>query len=164
MYSVDQKSRSRAHSNSNMAATPDASRLPMDPRLSSPPATYFRDVVISSITSLYQSLPHIDPSNIQLPPPGGWPEISSALLAAKGLHKTDEAVELLRHLPYITGKCPWMAPDSFVLDYRRFLEDEDGKYLFLWELAGYDDSDSVPPWVVQLTTGKSLRRHVLLCY
>lgn len=145
-----------------MATTPDPRQLSTDPRLSSP-ATYVRDVVISSITSLYQSLPHIDPSDIQFPPPVGWPEITSASLAAKGLQKTDEAVELLRHLPYITGKCPWVAPDSFVLDYRRFLEGEDGKYLFVWELAGYDDSDSVPPWVVQLTTGKSHWPMTLCC-
>ena len=32
---------------------------------------------------------------------------------------------------------------------------EKGRALFVWELAGYDDSKSVPPWVVQITTGKS---------
>lgn len=147
------KASTAIHSDSKMATTPDPRQLPPDPRLSSP-ATYSRDDVISSITSLYRSLPHIDPSDIQSPPPGGWAQITSASLAAKGLHKTDEAVELLRHLPYIAGKCPWVAPDSFVLDYRRFLEAPDGRYLFLWELARYEDSGSVPPWVVQLTTGE----------
>jgi hypothetical protein len=135
-----------------MTTTPEPRQLPPDPRLSSP-STYSRAAVISSITSLYQSLPHIDPSAIQFPPPGGWPEITSASLAARGLHKTDEVVELLRNLPYISGPRPWVAPDSFALDYRLVLKEE-GKYLFVWELAGYDDSASVPPWVVQLTTGR----------
>ncbi|KFZ19543.1 hypothetical protein V501_00623 [Pseudogymnoascus sp. VKM F-4519 (FW-2642)] len=135
-----------------MTATPDPRQLPLDPRLSSP-ATYSREVAISSITSLYQSIPHIDPSDIQFPPHGGWPEITTASLAERGLHKTDEAVEVLRNIPFITGIRPWVAPDSFALDYRRVLKEKGRAAVFVWELAGYDDSKSVPPWVVQVTTG-----------
>ncbi|KFZ15558.1 hypothetical protein V501_02658 [Pseudogymnoascus sp. VKM F-4519 (FW-2642)] len=144
-----------------MTPTPDPRQLPPDPRLSSP-ATYSREVAISSIISLYQSIPHIDPSDIQFPPPDGWPEITAASLAERGLHKTDEAVEILRSLPYISGVRPWVAPDSFALDYRRVLKK--GRAAgFVWELAGYDNSKSVPPWVVQVTTGttQSLRAYML---
>jgi hypothetical protein len=163
IYSGGHKSQFHPHSififtMTTTTTTPDPRQLPPDPRLSSPgpysPATYSRDVVISNIISLYQSLPHIDPSDIQFPPPGGWPEITSASLAARGLHKTDEVVEVLRNLPYISGEHPWVAPDAFALDYREVLKEE-RRHLFVWELAGYDDSKSVPPWVVQLTTGKS---------
>lgn len=138
-----------------MTTTPDPRQLPPDPRLSSP-ATYSREVAISSIISLYQSIPHINPSDIEFPPHGGWPEITTASLAERGLHKTDEAVEILRNLPFISGIRSWVAPDSFALDYRRVLKEKGRAATFVWELAGYDDSKSVPPWVVQVTTGKSL--------
>lgn len=138
-----------------MATTPDPRQLPPDPRLSSP-ATYSHEVAISSITSLYQSIPHLDPSDIEFPPDGGWPEITAASLAERGLHKTDEVVEILRNLPIISGIRPWVAPDSFALDYRRVLKERGRRApTFVWELAGYDDSISVPPWVVQVTTGRS---------
>ncbi|OBT94131.2 hypothetical protein VE01_07051 [Pseudogymnoascus verrucosus] len=135
-----------------MTTTPDPRQLSPDPRLSSP-ATYSREVAISSIISLYQSIPHIDPADIQFPPHGGWPEITTASLAERGLHKTDEVVELLQNIPFIAGIRPWVAPDSFALDYRRVLKEKGRAAVFVWELAGYDDSESVPPWVVQITTG-----------
>ena len=142
IYSNDHKSQQHSNFIFNMTTTPDPRQLPPDPRLSSL-ATYSREVAISSIISLYQSIPHIDPSDIQFPPHGGWPEITAASLVERGLHKTDEAVEVLRNMPFISGIRPWVAPDSFALDYRRVLKEKGRAAVFVWELAGYYDSKFV---------------------
>jgi hypothetical protein len=135
-----------------MSTTPDPSKLSPDPRLYSP-ATYSRDAVVANLVSLYESLPHIDPSEIHHAPPGGWPEINSASIAAHGIRKTDEAVELLRRLPYIDGSCPWVEPDAFPVDYRAVISAL-GNNPWLWELQDKNaDPARFPPWVVQLTTG-----------
>ncbi|TGJ84511.1 hypothetical protein E0Z10_g4227 [Xylaria hypoxylon] len=99
-------------------ATPDPQDLPPHPRLKSP-TTYKRDTIIQALADLYETLPHIDPSGVHRAPEEGWPEITDQSVAACGLRKTAEAVDLLRHLPYITGptNC-WFAPDAYAVDYR----------------------------------------------
>ena len=62
----------------------------------------------------------IRPSCIIEPPVGGWRNITTASLAP--LEKTDEVVELLRHLPYIKGdsEVEWnekIAPETDAFQY-----------------------------------------------
>ncbi|KAI1880138.1 hypothetical protein JX265_001759 [Neoarthrinium moseri] len=91
--------------------------LPPDPRLDSP-ATYSAPAVIASIETFYRSLPHISPEHIHTPPPGGWPSITKEALGKWNIHKTEQVVGLLRHLPYLCSSQPRIAPDARVIDYR----------------------------------------------
>lgn len=140
--------------------TPDPRSLPPDPRLPSP-SLYSQDVCVAALTSLYESLPHIASSDIRYPPAEGWPEITQASLQAVGLRKTDQVVELLRHLPYINGQFPWVAPDAYVVDYRKAVT-ERGTYPFRpLELSKAltgppGEGNLVKPWVVEITSGKLL--------
>lgn len=65
---------------------------------------YSRDEVVAELTSFYEFLVglHLPASAIKYPPPGGWPDISSeSLVAIAGLYKSDAAVDLIRHIPFI---------------------------------------------------------------
>lgn len=68
-------------------------------------SVYSRDSAVKAVRSYYTflaaKLGAIRPSCIIEPPVGGWPNITTASLAS--LEKTDEVVDLLRHLPYIKG-------------------------------------------------------------
>ncbi|KAG9567447.1 hypothetical protein KCU71_g3796, partial [Aureobasidium melanogenum] len=65
--------------------------------------TYSRDETVAAITEFYKfyiRLPYIDPNALVLAPEdGGWPNIDATELRNRG--KSDEVIELLRHLPYI---------------------------------------------------------------
>lgn len=63
---------------------------------------YDRDEVIASVTDYYNFLIthlHFQPSELKTPPPTGWPQIDQNRLAFLG--KTDEAINLVQHLPYL---------------------------------------------------------------
>jgi hypothetical protein len=66
---------------------------------------YSREITVKAIRSYYAflaaKLGAIRPSCIIEPPVGGWPNVTTASLAP--LEKTDDVVDLLRHLPYIKG-------------------------------------------------------------
>lgn len=75
--------------------------LPPDPRLKNP-STYNREQIVAAVTDFYQfltTLPYVEPDDILYPPPEGWPQITKDRLAF--LNKTNEVIELLRHLPYL---------------------------------------------------------------
>lgn len=63
--------------------------------------TYSRGEIVSTLTTFYQFLTtmYIPTGDILHPPPGGWPEITKEKFAF--LSKTDRAIDLLRHIPYI---------------------------------------------------------------
>lgn len=139
-----------------MSSTPDPGQLPADPRLAHP-ATYSRDAVVAALASFYEGLPHVDPADICRAPAGGWPEISEASVAARGLVKTAEVVELLQRLPYLSGDNSWVAPDAAAVDYRAVVGASRGNRPWLWDLSGPGrkaDPPRFPPWVVQLTSGE----------
>ncbi|KAI2635309.1 hypothetical protein GGS21DRAFT_75345 [Xylaria nigripes] len=135
--------------------TPDPHDLSPDPRLPYP-NTYNRDTIVQALSDFYERLPHIDPSDVHRAPAGGWPEITAQSVAVRGLRKTPEAVELLRHLPYIDGpvNC-WVAPDAYPIDYRAVVSAATGtNQPWVWELSEPEmREERFPPWVVQLTTG-----------
>lgn len=128
---------------------PDPSLLPRDPRLPFP-STYSRDAIVAALESFYRSLPHVEPSAVQTAPPDGWPGITSENVAACGLTKTDEVVALMRHMPYLDGRCPWVAPMAFAVDYRKVVT-ERSRWPIIWR--DDDDEPCFPPWVLQLTSG-----------
>jgi len=85
---------------------------------------YSRETTVKAVRSYYAflvaKLGAIRPSCIIEPPVGGWPNITAASLVS--LKKTDEVVELLRHLPYIKGesKGDWnekIAPETNAFQY-----------------------------------------------
>lgn len=123
-----------------------------DPRLASP-SVYNRDEIVFQLSAFYESLPHVSASMINDAPENGWPSISKSSLEAWGIHKTDEAIELLRHLPYLSGdEHAFVAPAGFACDYRIIgTADENTAPGWLWGLK-FDDA-SWPAWVVQLTAG-----------
>jgi hypothetical protein len=90
-----------------------------EPRAEDAVSHYDRDETIASLNSFYHFLPHVSTSTIHTAPPGGWPEITEASLAVHKIHKSPEAIDLLRHLPYISGLEPWIMVTTLVCDYRR---------------------------------------------
>ncbi|KJX96519.1 hypothetical protein TI39_contig617g00011 [Zymoseptoria brevis] len=65
---------------------------------------YSHEAVILAVRDYYTFLTkmYLDPSDIMEPPQCGWPEITRDSMRALG--KTDEVIELLRHLPYFDGR------------------------------------------------------------
>lgn len=59
---------------------------------------------------------HYKPEDLKVPPPEGWPSISPE---ACGHFRSDYAIEVLRHLPYLTGDTQ-LHYKSKVLDYTAF--------------------------------------------
>lgn len=87
-------------------------------------SAYSRDTAVKAVRSYYTflaaKLGAIRPSCIIEPPVGGWRNITIASLAPP--QKTEEVVELLRHLPYIKGDSEgeWndkIAPETDVFQY-----------------------------------------------
>lgn len=87
-------------------------------------SAYSRESAVRAVRSYYTflaaKLGAIRPFCIIEPPVGGWRNITAASLAP--LEKTDEVVELLRHLPYIKGdsEVEWnekIAPETDALQY-----------------------------------------------
>ncbi|KAJ5098776.1 hypothetical protein N7532_005777 [Penicillium argentinense] len=121
--------------------------LPPDHRLKRP-STYSREAAIVAVTDLYESLTtplYVEPTDILYPPPGGWPHITRENEAFASLNKTDEVLELLRHLPYLDSRKnewfirPWSVSCDYVnrdpRNYRPLVPDE----------------FEFPPWVINLT-------------
>ncbi|KAF2036463.1 hypothetical protein EK21DRAFT_95744 [Setomelanomma holmii] len=65
---------------------------------------YSREKCVQAIHNYYKFLSelYLDDTLILEPPEDGWPSVT--LRALQDLHKTDEVVALLRHLPYIQRK------------------------------------------------------------
>lgn len=66
---------------------------------------YSHEATVKAITSFYEMLmrAHSDKSGELLyPPPTGWPQITQDSFAPLG--RTDEVVELMRHLPYFSER------------------------------------------------------------
>ncbi|KAI4600108.1 hypothetical protein KJ359_001210 [Pestalotiopsis sp. 9143b] len=145
-----------------MASAPEPAP---DPRLQGRTARYDRDEIVAQLEAFYQFLPHIPLSSVHRAPPGGWPSIKAEALEARGIHKTPEALDLLRHLPYISGDQPWIAPEAYPCDYRILGEhsnhDTPGWVHDVRQDAGnvrlpdgsLGGTEKWPAWVVQLTTG-----------
>lgn len=147
-----------------------------DPRFEGP-AQFDQGECINAVTGFYHfltELPYVQPDQVLHPPSGGWPNITKDLLAPMG--KSDEVVDLLRHLPYIhvaTERQPWepskewaqVAPSTYLIDYRgdglRDMMAKGEKFNEYYECVQ-------PPWfsppahVVSLTTGKKAGDWLLL--
>lgn len=86
------------------------------------PSAFSRAAIITAIKEFYSiliTLPYIPPSALVFPPEEGWDGVNSSELKARG--KTDEVVELLRHLPYLKSteaRKRWMiGPDTVEIAY-----------------------------------------------
>ena len=93
---------------------------------------YSRDETVAAVRDYYAFLASMfmDPSYILEPPLGGWPSITSE--AAKDLGKSDEVIDLLRHLPYVRRQpglnLPEGTPGGRFIDWKYTVErlsDED---------------------------------------
>lgn len=127
---------------------------------------YDRKVVVATIADFYQflaSLPYIELTDVLYPPlESGWPNITGEKFAL--LRKSEEVIELLKHLPYIKmdgGHEYMVAPETFPCDYRRdyfqspsFTEGREP-----WDVpVGF----KFPPWVIPLTYGKNHGDYLML--
>ena len=65
--------------------------------------SYSRDECVAAFRDYFDFLTkmYLKPSEVLIPPKGGWPEITADSLQSLG--KTDTVIDLLRHLPYISG-------------------------------------------------------------
>lgn len=145
-----------------MASAPEPAP---DPRLQGRTAHYNRDEIVAQLEAFYEFLPHIPSSSVHRAPSGGWPSITAEALAARGIQKTTEVLDLLRHLPYVAGDQPWIAPEAYPCDYRKLgdhsTRDTPGWIDDVQQDAGNartpdgspGGTEKWPAWVVQLTTG-----------
>jgi hypothetical protein len=97
--------------------------------------TYSLEATVAAITSFYElvaSLLSDEISQLQYPPPGGWPEINRNEFAI--LNLSDNALELLRHLPYFTDDSiqimPKTAPNNYMDPQRRSDWSQQSRHLY----------------------------------
>lgn len=140
--------------------------LPPDPRLCGKTSHYNRSEIVDLLAALYDFLPQFSSGSVHRAPPDGWSCITAEILEKRGIHKTPKAVELLRHLPYIDGDHPWIAPEAFPCDYRILGSQASARNTPGWVQDVQQDSGNVtapdgspagvekwPPSVIQLTAG-----------
>lgn len=85
-------------------------------------SSYSREEVIAAVQDFYElliKLPYIEPNALVFPPAEGWAGVDAEALRGRG--KTEEAIELLRHLPYLSAPAAgrrWMiGPDTIEIAY-----------------------------------------------
>lgn len=78
--------------------------------------------IIAAVQDFYElliKLPYIEPDSLVFPPAEGWAGVDAEALLRRG--KTEEVIELLRHLPYLRPPAPgkrWMVgPDTIEIAY-----------------------------------------------
>ena len=96
--------------------------LSMRSRFSHDESSYSREEIIAAMQDFYgllNKLPYIEPNALIFPPAEGWSGVNTEELRGRG--KTEEVIELLRHLPYLRDPAPrkrWMiGPDTIVIAY-----------------------------------------------
>jgi hypothetical protein len=125
---------------------------------------YSRDATTKAIQDYFSFLTmmYIPTSSILEPPKDGWPEITKESMSA--FEKSDEVIELLKHLPYIeeSSSPNWevqAAPNCYLADYRSssvasYLKDGRGEDLrVITEGLAAVGEGNVPAHVVGLTRG-----------
>jgi hypothetical protein len=138
----------------------DADLFMYEPRTQDAFAHYNRNEIVADLFSFYTFLPHVSTSTIHSAPPGGWPEITEASLALHNIHKSPKAIDLLRHLPYISGKEPWILVTALVCDYRCVTISPDAREKPGWLYNAA--SKQWPAWTVQLTDGTDREGHAYI--
>lgn len=123
--------------------------------------TYNREECIAAVRDYYHFLTklYLDESDIEEPPEDGWPNVTADTMG--GLGKTDEVVQLLRHLPYIRGDervqgGPWVEFANWreTAGEHGIVSDEEGESARVCsEPPEY--VDNIPPQVISLTSNES---------
>ncbi|KAL8738010.1 MAG: hypothetical protein Q9181_001149 [Wetmoreana brouardii] len=119
---------------------------------------YSHSDTILSFSSFYNfltGLPYIPPSAVLHPPSTGWSSIDHNVFSSLG--KTQEVLNLLRHLPYLEGEHWNIAYDTKVIPYngprvKAHLEQGDSLENSGLKPFGCDD---IPAHVIPLTCGES---------
>ncbi|KAF8211077.1 hypothetical protein K438DRAFT_1959272 [Mycena galopus ATCC 62051] len=108
-----------------------------------------RDRLVATVAAHYTFLTtlHLPASAVTHPPPGGWPNITPEI--CKGFGKTDFAVDVMRHLPYVRHARPRQPPQHRLQVQRAGLSacaraDFDGGRLKLGEIVHEADLDGTP--------------------
>ena len=88
----------------------------------SPSHSYSRSEIITAVQDFYSlliKLPYIFPDALVSPPAEGWSSVNTMELRSRG--KTEEVIELLRHLPYLRAPASrrrWMiGPNTIEIAY-----------------------------------------------
>ncbi|KAI9150512.1 hypothetical protein HJFPF1_10280 [Paramyrothecium foliicola] len=124
--------------------------------------SYSRGETIEAVRDFYRFLTkmYVDESRVIEPPAEGWPNIT--IDGFRGMRKTNEVIELLRHLPYLRigdhsdYDQPPVGAECYFADYRRRKPEGDddiddfGDFLKVVSEGG-DICDDVPAHVVGLT-------------
>lgn len=112
--------------------------------------SYSHEKIIAAIQDFYElliKLPYVPPTALVLPPTEGWSGVNAEQLRRRG--KTEDVIELLRHLPYLRAPGPrqkWMiGPTSIEIAYC------DGELYKEY----IDDIQPVPGHCIWLTNGES---------
>lgn len=114
---------------------------------------FSREATVSAVRDYYQYIIklYLPDSVIVEPPEGGWPEVNQDNLGYLG--KTDEVIDLLRHLPYIRGEWvtgpPQVAPGTAFVDWESTAKRPIERDSLLLGTQG-DKWESVPSHVVGL--------------
>lgn len=120
-----------------------------------------REECIAAVRDYYHFLTklYLDESDIEEPPEDGWPNITADTM--RGLGKTDEVVQLLRHLPYIRSDervqgGPWVEFANWreTAGEHGIVSDEEGESARVCsEPPEY--VDNIPPQVISITSNES---------
>jgi hypothetical protein len=116
--------------------------------------SYSREATIAAVRAYYQFLTklYLSESSIIEPPEGGWPQITKESIGYIG--KTDEVLELLRHLPYIRFdgeyETPQVAPGTRCVDWPN-LAKEHYALAAMRRITDGDEWEHVPSHIVGLT-------------
>ncbi|KAL6795789.1 hypothetical protein GGI42DRAFT_332084 [Trichoderma sp. SZMC 28013] len=124
--------------------------------------SYSRDDCVSAVREYYNFLVgmYVDEAEVVEPPPGGWPNITTATMAALG--KTDEVVSLLRHLPYLRRNkndmynvqpAAWCYFANWEANARGMIRDRTMGESYRVTTEGAPLYEILPPHVVSLTQG-----------
>jgi hypothetical protein len=129
-----------------------ATELPMRGLNTNPAQNLPPQALQTAILSFYTTLarmPHIPVDSVSQPPPSGWKTIDIEALRARG--KSDQAIDFLRHLPYLTHGSR-LTPNSTAVDFSA------GETYKLWQ----EQLLETPEHVIWLAEADTRDGHYLL--
>ncbi|KAF5023084.1 hypothetical protein F66182_4841 [Fusarium sp. NRRL 66182] len=127
----------------------DASDGPAEPR-------YTPEELGALFLDFYKFLTtlHYDESDLKIPPPQGWPQITPEACAH---FKSDYAIQVLRHLPYFDRLCPsYIHFKSKLLDLTTFARQDFESHIYRhesWEFWSSEGERKDPSDIVCIASG-----------
>jgi hypothetical protein len=130
-------------------------------------AQYSQEATVTAILDFYKylsSIGAIPDSAILTPPASGWPDVNSTTLS--GLGKTEEVIDLLRHLPYISQDLDGNRKIAYKTSTIQYNDKADIRWVLdrnkVEGILSPVSAGVIPPHVAVLTTGARYGSWLLL--